>query len=284
MDKTIIERIKKMPYFSDSVLKLMQISDTHNCSADQIIDIIKYDDRLTALLLKMVNSAEYGLRRSVDSIRGAVTLMGYKKIMEIAQEIYTRIYMGKPLDGYGNVNGIWQHSIRCAVAASELAPYSKIPIDKEKAFTAGILHDIGKNVLSEFLGNSASTFINSIDKKVLRDYLEAETSRLGTNHSEVGEMLAREWNLPEYLCQAIKFHHSPSMAPEAYQPYAFIAHLGDVIAMLSSSDQGADALLYCVDNAYKERFELDDVTVFSIVMTVDEEVEKIEKGLNGAGL
>jgi len=284
MRQDIMDMIKAVPHFSDSLLKLMQLGNGEDCSADNIINIIKYDDRLTALVLKMVNSAEFGLRVPVDSVRSAVTMLGFKRIYEVAQEVYTRMYLGKPLKGYESAGGIWQHSVRAAIAASELAYFSKMPIDGEKAFTAGILHDIGKSVLSEFLGSTATQFVDAIDKNKFKDYLEAEDASLGTNHSEVGEALAREWNLPEYICQSIKYHHRPSEAPEEFRPYAFTVHLGDIIAMLSCSDQGADALLYAVDEAYNDYLVVSDVAIYSIVMEVDDQIDKLEKGFNKAGV
>jgi len=280
MRQDIMDMIKNMPHFSDSLFKLMKLGDGAECSADSVIDVIKYDDRLTALVLKMVNSADFGLRVPVDSVKAAVTMLGFKRIYEVAQEVYTKMYLGKPLNGYESASGIWQHSVRTAIASAELAFFAKTPIDGEKAFTAGILHDIGKSVLSEFLGSTATQFVAAIDKEKYKDYLEAEDASLGTNHSEVGEALAREWHLPEYICQSIKYHHRPSEAPEEYRAYAFTIHLGDIIAMLSCSDQGADALLYAVDEAYNDYLVISDVAIYSIVMEVDDQMDKLNKGFS----
>lgn len=283
IDKALLERIKKAPRFSDTALKLMKIINSENFSADDIISVIKYDNKLTALVLKILNSAEFGLRRSVDSIKTAVTMLGAQKVLAIAQEVYTKMYLDKPLEGYEG-GSMWQHSLRTALAASELAPLCKQPFDPERAFTAGILHDIGKTILSDFLGDTAHNFIDSIDRHKLHDYLEAEASKLGTNHSEIGEILAREWKLPEFICQAIAHHHRPQNAEEEYRPIAYIIHLADIIAMLSCSDQGSDSLLYEVDTTYTQYFTLENDQMSEIILNIDLEFEQISKSLSEAGV
>ncbi len=282
VDKEIISQIKKTQKFSSAALKLMRLVNSQNYSAHDIIEIIRYDSKLTAIILKMVNSAEFGMRGTVDSIKGAVGLMGAKKILDIAQEIYTRMYLNKPLKGYES-DGMWQHSLRTALAASQLATMCKVPYDEEKAFTAGILHDIGKTVLSNFLGDTASGFIDGIDRHKIHDYIEAEETQLGTNHGEVGELLAREWQLPEFICQAIKHHHKPSLADEEYKPIAYIIHLADIAAMLSSSDQGSDSLLYEVDTTYTRFFDFKGDELPEIILNIDIDVESIQKTFNEIG-
>ncbi|MBN2642965.1 MAG: HDOD domain-containing protein [Victivallales bacterium] len=276
ISEEILAQIKKTQKFSDAAIKLMHVVNSVNYSANDIIEIIRYDSKLTAIILKMVNSAEFGMRRKVDSIKNAVSMMGAKKILDIAQEIYTRMYLNKPLSGYES-DGMWQHSLRTALAAAQLAPLCVKPYDTEKAFTAGILHDIGKNVLSNFLGNTAHSFIDNIDRHRLHDYLEAEESKLGTNHSEVGELLAREWQLPEFICQAIKHHHKPSLAEEEFKPIAYIIHMADIAAMLSCSDQGSDSLLYEVDTTYTDYFHFSGQELEEIILVIDMECEQIQK-------
>jgi len=283
IDKEILKKIQMAPRFSDSALKLMRVLSRGDYSAKDIIDIIKFDNRLTALTLKIPNSSQFGLSRNIDSISTAVTLVGARKIMNIAQEIYSKMYLDRPLSGYES-DGMWQHSLRTALAAAELAPFCVKPYNREQAFTAGILHDIGKTVLSDFLGNTSRRFIDSIDTHTLHNYLEAETSQLGTDHTHVGEMLARTWKLPEFICQAIAHHHKPSLAPEPYKPICFIIHLADIVSMLSCSDQGSDALLYEVDDTYTEYFSLNGDEFAMIMLTVDEEFEKIQGSLSDAGV
>ena len=281
IDAERLAQIKRAPRFSDSAIKLISLLQSDDYSADQIIELIRYDNRLTAMILKIVNAAEFGLRREVESVRMAVNMLGARQILNIAQEIYSRTYLTTPLPGYES-DGMWQHSLRTALAAGELSGLNRIKQDHEKAFTAGILHDIGKTVLSNFLGNTAHGFIDNIDRHRLHDYLEAEDSKLGTNHSEVGEVLAREWNLPEFICRAILHHHKPSLAPEEFKAIAYTIHMADIIAMLSCSDQGADALLYEVDPSYNEYFSFSADQLAEIILNVNLDFEQIENSFSKA--
>jgi len=283
IDQEILNKIQTAPKFSDSALKLIRVISSGNYSANDIINIIKFDHRLTALVLKIVNSAHFGMSRNVDSIHTAVTLLGSKRIMAVAQEVYSKMYLDKPLNGY-ECDGMWQHSLRTALAAAELAPLCRPEVNKEQAFTTGILHDIGKTVLSDFLGNTSRKFIDAIDKHRIHNYLEAETDQLGTDHAQVGEMLAHSWNLPDFICNAILYHHRPKLAEDRYKPISYVIHMADIIAMLSCSDQGSDSLLYEVDETYVDYFPLTGEQINQIIFSVDQEFETIQESMRDAGL
>ncbi|MDD3119610.1 MAG: HDOD domain-containing protein [Victivallales bacterium] len=279
----ILQKIKLAPRFSEAALKLIRLVGSGDYSAKDIIATVKYDPRLTALLLKLVNSAGFGLSRQIDSIHTAVVMLGARRIMAIVLEIYAKMYLDQPLAGYES-SGLWQHSLRTALAAGQLAALVTPPQNREGAFTAGILHDLGKLILSDSLGDTSHHFVHAIDKKRLPDYLAAEQEELGTDHGEVGEMLARFWQLPEFLCQTMAYHHHPGQAPEEYRPICYAIHLADIIAMLSYSDQGADALLYHLDPDYTAYLTLSVEQLSRIIFEVDREMVVIRSSMNDVGL
>jgi HD-like signal output (HDOD) protein len=168
--------------------------------------------------------------------------------------------------------------LRTAVAAREIARHSNTDLSKDLAFTAGILHAIGKAVLSDFLHESAPDLLANIDSHDIRDYLEGERKILGMDHAEAGFELAKAWELPESLQMAIRHHHTPQQAPEQYRPLVYAVHLGCIIAMMSGS-QSSDALQYHLDKDYSDYFNITNEHIAMILLEVNESVETIQAAL-----
>ena len=281
-DRTeIIKAIKNVPLLSSSAAKLIEITSDPDFELGQLIDVVKCDSALTARVLKVVNSAAFGLVHAISSIDRAISYLGTRAIVSIAIEESAGPLFEKKLDGYESQRGdLWRHDLRSAIAAREVARCTKTELPPDMAFTAGLLHDIGKAVLSDFLHGTCQEVLEDIEQQKITDYLQGEQGRLGINHTEAGYELAKQWKLPEPLQMAILHHHQPLEAPEEFRPLVYAVHLGDIITMMGGCGTGADNLQYHLDKNYVDYFDLAKDDLYLIMLTVEEEFTKLAQSFS----
>lgn len=276
----ILKAIKKVPVLSSSASQVMDIiSRDDHCLAD-LVNIIRFDSALTANILKTANSAFYGIPTEVSSVDRAISLIGEDSVINITLKKGLTKLFDKELTGYKSASGeLWRHDLRTAIASKKIAKLNKNHISSEIAFTGGLLHDIGKAVISSFLGETSSKIIEAIDKGRVKDFYEAEQRLLGMDHAMVGFELAQHWNLPEALTHIIRYHHTPSEAPSDLKPLVYCVHLGDILAMMTGCGTGADTLYYPLDNSYVNFIDLSKDELHLLVLEVEEEFQKILEAL-----
>lgn len=281
--KEIVAKVKQIQPLSHSAMRLLKVSSDEEHRLEDIVTIVETDTALTAQVLKVVNSAAYGLRNPIDTVRRAVFFLNEKTVVGIALSSCAPDVFNTSLDGYESLKGeLWSHSLKTAIAARECALLIKDRVNPELAFTAGILHDIGKSVISEFATGLAPEILKKILESPATDYLQAEHEMVGANHCNVGAALAEYWNLPQPLIAVIRFHHRPSKATEKYKALVYMVHLGDMLAMMGGTATGADALQYQLDHRYDEYLNIDRDQLNRIILRVQMDYEKIQESLFGA--
>lgn len=279
----IASRVGDIPMLSPVITKLLETINNPDYNVKEIVKIIEYDAALTARILRIANSAYFFRGHRIESLPRAVLQLGDKIVVGIAVSIDTSKILNKKLDGYESSSGeLWAHSLRTAFAAREIARTSNPGSTADLAFTAGLLHDIGKVVISEFLMGKAEETVAWFDQKIVDDYLAAERKILGTDHSEVGYKVAKKWGFSEPLCQAILHHHNPSDAEESWKYLTYLVHLGDIVSMIGGDGTGADAFAYTIDKDYKKYIKLDKDALALIILNVQEDFSEA-KAFFGAG-
>jgi putative nucleotidyltransferase with HDIG domain len=219
--------VKNLPSISSVGAKVDELLNSPTSNADDFDAVISQDPALTAKLLKMVNSAFYGLNYKVESISRAVTIVGFKQI----RELVTTMAVLDAFDGYENdlldLKKFWEHSLSCGVAGRVFAILARVP-NPDVYFTAGLLHDVGKLI---FLSHSPSEYKEVLHLNESKQILshESEKEVFGFTHCEVGAELCRLWNHPEPLLEIVAHHHSPDTAPNGNRLVPMI-HLSDCLA------------------------------------------------------
>ncbi len=266
----ILAAIKEVPLLSPSASRLLQLSAQSDHDISEVIDIVKCDSALTARILKIVNSVSYGLIHEVTTIERAVGYLGERMIASIALGDSAGALFHKELAGYdGPKSELWNHDLRTAIAAREIAKHAKEPLNPDLAFTAGILHAVGKAVLSDFLQQTSNDVLGEIDSDEMVDYLAGERALVGIDHTEAGYELAKSWELPDSLCAAIRYHHNPEDTPDPYKQLVYAVHLGCIVAMMCGS-QAADSLQYHLDKNYMQYFDLTGEQLAMVMLEVNE--------------
>ena len=278
------EIIKSSPMLSASASRLLQLTSNPEHDLMDVVNLVKTDANLTARVLKVVNSAAFGLINEITSIDRAISYLGERIIVSIALGDCAGKLFKKELAGYEAAGGdLWKHDLRTAIAAREVVVQGEMEISPDLAFTAGLLHDIGKALISDYLKDSAPEAIKLITAHDSADYLDAEEKLIGFDHTQAGFELAKAWQLPEELAEAILYHHTPAEASEAFRPLVYAVHLGDNIAMMGGFGTGSDSMRYRLDANYTDYISLTPNTLASIMLTVDSEFDKLEQSIASTG-
>jgi uncharacterized domain HDIG len=179
----------------------------------EIVRLVELDQVLTANLLRVANSAWSGSLRQIMTVRDALLRLGVGRILEFAVGCEVAKPMAQELPGYGLAEKeLWRHSVAAALAVEYMSAVTSKPIPPA-AFTAALLHDIGKLLLNKHLGPEGQAAMAELTFGEGLPYVEAERRLLGTDHAEVGGVLARLWDLPEPLVTAIEMHHDAHSEP-----------------------------------------------------------------------
>ena len=271
------DALRDVKPISPSLLKLLGITADAEHSLREIVEVIRFDSVLTAYVLRAANSAAFRRSQQIDSLDMAVSLLGERFVVGLAMDLRSDGFFEQPLPGYESAAGdLWRHSIKAALAARLVCQYARKPIDGGQAFTGGILHDIGKVVLSSLLAGTAADMVAFVDaSEDHASYLDAERERLGADHCEAGVALAELWRLPVCYREAISKHHHPCEADAEHIGLVYAVHLGDAIAMMSGAGTGADCLMYPLDPDVPTYFSFEPDSIPRVLLAMEEEYEKI---------
>lgn len=202
------------------------IVDPSSCAAD-FAAVITQDADLSARLLRLVNSAYYALPGPVDTISRAVTIIGTRELRDLAvMTSACDLFQGIPADMF-NMSDFWHYAVATGIFARNLAAQCSA-LHAERLFVMGVLHDVGRLVIMQHLGQQArDILLLAQDKAELLCYAESEV--LGFTHAEVGYELTRAWQLPESIGNAIRFHHQPAAA-QSYRLETALIHIAQLMA------------------------------------------------------
>jgi HD-like signal output (HDOD) protein len=205
--RKITESIIGLPTLPTVVSKMIELVDNPKTSAGSLARLISADQSLTAKILKMANSAYYGFPREISTVNIAIVVMGFNAVrdMGLSVSVFDR-FKEAPVNRIFDVTRFWEHSIACGVASKVIARRHHHRFSGE-AFVAGLLHDIGKVVLNQYLHTDFETIMNCASQGKSLD--EAEMEIVGAGHGEIGGWLADRWRLPVVISESIRFHHAP---------------------------------------------------------------------------
>ena len=268
-----VKDLPTMPRVAHAVLKAVE---DPKCSVGDLREIIEQDPPIVARILKVANSSLYGFPRQIDTLNHAIALLGMRTVKNLVlavslREAFTKLGLMSKL--------LWEHSSMAGPTASRLARELCTDVNPEEAFTAGLLHDLGKIAL-------ANSHADEYEKVVARTYnegigfVEAERFAFGFDHAELGAEVATKWKLPASLETAIRYHHDPqSMAGLPDADWQLAALVAVTTACLSRLGIGRKAPVEALDLAALEvwrRIELDENQVEPVLDMVSEEVKKAE--------
>ena len=209
LEKSLNEYIKTMPSLPTSVAKVLEICNNPQTSPADLNHVISLDPVLVGRVLKLINSAYYGLGQPVTSLARAIIMLGINTVKNLAltTAIVGNLSTKNKSSGL-EMEGFWRHSLSVGVSAKLLAKKRGIDIKmREEYFTAGLLHDIGKIPLNAVLAKEYMLTVSVADRKRTSLFL-SEDSTLGVNHCTTGAMICKAWKLEGAVADAIMHHHN----------------------------------------------------------------------------
>ena len=238
----ILKAVKNIPAFPAAALKVMEIIDDPDFSLMDAADTIEYDQAITANIIRICNSAYFGLPHKVETIGDAVIYLGQQKVVHAVQTAeVSRFY--KDAKGYGiDVSKLWEHSVGVAVM-SQILSKRIFHCEDSRLYTTSLLHDIGKVVMGKFVDESFPQIYSLVSDNGI-SFLEAEEKVIGINHADLGGMIASHWNFPADMRDAIIYHHRPDLMPDGGNDSAWLVYLADQACIMMGIGLGSDGLAY----------------------------------------
>ena len=210
-------------------IKIIQIVENPKSTARDLHEVIKNDPALSVKILKVVNSAFYGLPGQVASVDRAIILLGLSAVKNIAiAASIARLFKGRRISEHFSASDLWKHSVAVAVAAVDLAKVSPHPVMPDEIFVAGMIHDIGTMVERQVYADEFAEIINRCVTEAA-DFLESERQIIGADHQDFGVALTTKWKFPRHLRAAVGFHHRPETASTEVRHLAMLTQLADLL-------------------------------------------------------
>ena len=230
-------RISTMDEINDSIqtlqpipqvaLKILRLINQDNYNIALLSEEIRQDQTLSALTLKLCNSAFFNKRKKIETMDHALVYLGQKALVKIIISSALNTFFHQTGKGYSLCKGgLYHHAVGTAIIAEKIAEKTG-KAEMSLAYTGGLLHDIGKVVLDQFIHDSLPLFYRQLIEEG-KNSLEAEKNILGIDHCDAGSALAQKWLFPESLKEIIKYHHMPEKAVQ-YKNIVHIIYLADLV-------------------------------------------------------
>ena len=237
----------------------LQSIHEHEFSIDDLLSLLRGEPTLTAELLDIVSREPYSVPGGSASLSHVVAYIGNSELVRLVAAACFGPYFADADAGYGLEEGeTWRHSLACGIVAEFLAERTGT-VHPAAAFTGGLLHNVGKTVVSRYLKAEAAHVGTAVGDQPA-DFIDIERSVLGTDHAAVGGILANRWLLPAELRRCIRNHHDPdrSFSGDALTP---LIHVADAVCMQVGLGTGIDGLHYPLSNTCLERLGLCEATL-----------------------
>lgn len=232
----ILSKVKAFPTMPEAGARMLSLLEEPDTEISEIEEILRYDPGLTANILKLANSAYFGIPSKIGSLKQAVVVLGFKRLVQLVVASCVSAVMDKSVPGYDLPPGdLWRHSIAVSIAAEALVKDKKKKISQD-VFTPALLHDIGKLVLGAYVKEELEA-IESIAAKGV-PFVVAENMILGTDHAEIGAQILTHWSFPKEVVHAVRWHHDPD-SPETVNLQMDIVYLANLLCQTSAIGDGA---------------------------------------------
>ncbi len=238
----IIKKLETIPALPTAASRMIVLLRDPDVEIAEVIKTIEFDPSLTTNVLRLANSAYFGGPRTIVSLRDAIVRLGFNRIFQLVITSAIMPVVRQEVKGYDLPPGsLLDHSMAVAIGTEELAAQLKMKTPAA-AFTAGLLHDLGKVILGTFLQVDAKPIIELAFTEKL-SFEIAEARILGIDHAEVGAALLERWDLPTTLVDVVRWHHHP----ESYTGDSVLmdlVHAADHLSLSSGIGTGVDGLNY----------------------------------------
>ncbi|RKY52163.1 MAG: hypothetical protein DRP89_08115 [Candidatus Neomarinimicrobiota bacterium] len=235
-----IQSLANLPTLPIIATEILRITREDKLSVNQILPIIEKDPPLTMKVLRIANSAYYGLRREIKSIRHAIVVIGLRELSNIAVSFSVIKELSIDFEGiHFQWKEFWKHSVACGYIAQLLAEELKFPT-LSNVYILGLLHDIGKLVLYRIEPERYIESLENTNRKQCSSYL-AEQEVFGITHSDIGKWTAEKWRMSDEIINTIGFHHNPDKVQNSeFKIYVSLIQVADMVCNFYNMNFGSE--------------------------------------------
>jgi putative nucleotidyltransferase with HDIG domain len=274
-----LTKFKDLPTLPDVVARVMQIVSNPLTTAEDLNQVISMDQALTFKVLRLANSAYYGFPKEITNITQSVTILGFNTIRNLALSVSVhKMLFADREKGLFSYREFWKHGVAVGVCARILARRVGYK-SEENAFTAGLLHDIGKSLLDKV---DHEGFMQAIEKsrESSRPLWDTERELFGLDHAALGGRLAEIWNLPQELRHAISMQHEPAegLATVA-DPLVAAVHAANQLCRQRGLGDDGDYGPTAINGAVAHLLRLDEHSLVEINAELDARLKEAEEFL-----
>jgi putative nucleotidyltransferase with HDIG domain len=275
--KELVDRASDLPPFRQSVLRLLELMQNPEATATEVVEVVQVDPVISGKLLQVCNSGVFGLREKVLSVQHAVVFLGMTEVQRVTMAISTGGTLTRPLQNY-DLTGqqFWRHCVITAQAAALIASGSTgLQIAPSVAYTAGLLHDIGKLVTDRALTPEDSAIVREIARLHDCPAVEAERTVLGASHADTGGYLLTKWGLPPVLVESVQNHHNPICHPTP--ELSALVHLADSLSYKVDAKPGEEVEMQASESDAAAALGLDGPGLGKVWQELQKRLEKVER-------
>jgi len=272
-----LTRYKDLPTLPDVVARVMQIVSNPLTTAEDLNQIISLDPALTFKVLRLANSSFYGFPKEITTITQAVTILGFNTIRNLSLSVSVHKMMFAERErGLFSYRDFWKHCVAVGVCSRILSRRIGYR-NEDNAFTAGLLHDIGKSLL-ERVDHAAFLSAIEVSRAEKRALWQVERDLLGVDHAFVGGRLAEIWNLPHELRLAIERQNEPSKQGTA-DPLTSVVHAANQICRRQNHGSDGDFGPFDIDPGAASLLRLDDGALADVGQKLEVQLKEAEEFL-----
>ena len=274
----LLQNTESLPPAPEVLPKLVKIMQDPDTDANNVVQLIATDPAITADVLKVSNSAAYGLGTPVTDLKEAVSRLGVKEVYRIVNLVSSGAFLTGPLASMDiGKGGLWQHSLAVAFIMDEIAkplsPMEGLP------YTLGLLHDIGKLLINHGCGERYMDVFQSVETERL-SIEKAEEKNFGFDHAIAGSRMLASWGFPEEVYEPIRYQYHPLEAPEQHRALAGALHVANWGAAIMGCNDGRDSwALEMFDGA----LDLSEQEIELAILNAKERLEHAKKALEASG-
>jgi len=234
----ILRSVDRLPTLPTIYTKLTRLLRSPNATVREIGSIINEDQAMAVKVLKIVNSAFYGLTHKVGNLKHAIVILGLNQIRTLVLATSTlKMFQQLKSDNSFDMQKFWEHSIGCAVAARVLAETTYLG-NPDDVFTGGLLHDIGKLIHALYLNEEFTAVVADVEVSGV-PMIESEKKLLGYDHTYTGRELAIKWGLSQGTVDMIAHHHLSDSSGELTKEIAAV-HIGNILSIALDLGSGGE--------------------------------------------
>lgn len=284
-DQVVASAIREIAHIAtlpEITLKIIQLVESPTSTAQDLHNVIAKDPALCTRILKVVNSAFYGLPGQIGSINRAIVLLGLNAVKNIAiAASLAKLFKGGQLAAGFSAKDLWTHSVGVGTATKMMADHLKLGFADE-AFLAGLLHDVGIMVELQFDRNKLVEVLQRVTEsgEAHPDWLAAEIAVFGATHQDFGAALCEKWKFPRSFAQVTGYHHRPMELPYDSRTMACLVHIADRLSAGIGAGFNLDVPYTDLPPDVLEHLKLDAEDIEQIKARLPEQLAAVESLLS----